>query len=244
MQWSKEKIEKQYNEYFPDEKTKAEAFDKIAERYYYANFGTMSKSDFETLLFSIYLERILEKHEENINMYSDYTLSKLLGVPQSRISSLKVRKELLYPYEKFDWKKSFERISDRAIYENGRIKLFIPDRNLYLELKNAIEMSGGFIEVQLTTNLLQVPLSYFLDLLVAISEEKDRKELLENIKDVIQEKNKDIEFMEKEPIGKALQRQMPKLIIDLISECIPVFGGAVKVIAENLFRAVSCDESY
>lgn len=162
MQWSKEKIKKQYNEYFPDEKTKAEAFDKIAERYYYANFGTMSKSDFETLLFSIYLERILEKHEENINMYSDYTLSKLLGVPQSRISSLKVRKELLYPYEKFDWKKSFERISDRAIYENGRIKLFIPDRNLYLELKNAIEMSGGFIEVQLTTNLLQVPLSYFL----------------------------------------------------------------------------------
>lgn len=244
MQWSKEKIEKQYNEYFPDEKTKAEAFDKIAERYYYANFGTMSKSDFETLLFSIYLERILEKHEENINMYSDYTLSKLLGVPQSRISSLKVRKELLYPYEKFDWKKSFERISDRAIYENGRIKLFIPDRNLYLELKNAIEMSGGFIEVQLTTNLLQVPLSYFLDLLVAISEEKDRKELLENIKDVIQEKNKDIEFMEKEPIGKALQKQMPKLIIDLISECIPVFGGAVKVIAENLFRAVSGDESY
>lgn len=243
MQWSKEKIEKQYNEYFPDEKTKAEAFDKIAERYYYANFGTMSKSDFETLLFSIYLEQILEKHEENINMYSDYTLSKLLGVPQSRISSLKVRKELLYPYEKFDWKKSFERISDRAIYENGRIKLFIPDRNLYLELKNAIEMSGGFIEVQLTTNLLQVPLSYFLDLLVAISEEKDRKELLENIKDVIQEKNKDIEFMEKEPIGKALQKQMPKLIIDLISECIPVFGGAVKVIAENLFRAVSGDES-
>ena len=32
-------------------KNKAKAFDKIAERYYLGNFGTMQKSDFEVLLF-------------------------------------------------------------------------------------------------------------------------------------------------------------------------------------------------
>ena len=161
MTWSREEIHKKYEEFFPDEKTKARAFDKIAERYYCANFGTMTKSDFETLLFSIYLEQILNKNESDFSQYSDYTLSKLLGVTQSKISSLKVKKELLYPYEKFNWKESFRRISDKAVYENGKIKLFIPDRNLYLELKNAIEARGGFVEVQLTANLLQVPLSYF-----------------------------------------------------------------------------------
>ena len=39
---------------------------------------------------------------EDMNTYSDYTLSKLLGITQNRISSLKVKKELIYPYQGFD----------------------------------------------------------------------------------------------------------------------------------------------
>ena len=42
-----------YNELFPDEKSKAEVFDKIAEHFYRKNFGTMSKTDMETLMFSL-----------------------------------------------------------------------------------------------------------------------------------------------------------------------------------------------
>lgn len=89
-----------------------------------------------------------------MNAYSDYTLSKQLGITQSKISNLKVRKELLYPYEKFNWRESLLQISNRAVYENRNIKLYIPDRNLFLEIKNAIEEQGGFIEIQLSQNLL------------------------------------------------------------------------------------------
>ena len=76
---NKKELEEKYNEYF-SQKDKAEAFDEIAKRYYFANFGTMSKSDLETLLFSIYIERILDVDQENLELYSDYTLSKQLGV--------------------------------------------------------------------------------------------------------------------------------------------------------------------
>lgn len=132
---SKEKSVTEFNKLFSDDKEKAAAFDKIAEKFYFANFGSTSKSDIETLMFSIYIEQILKTEENNFDAYSDYTLSKLLGITQSKVSSLKVRKELQYPFDKFEWRNSLARIADRAVYEDGKIKLFIPDRNLYLEVK-------------------------------------------------------------------------------------------------------------
>jgi hypothetical protein len=71
-------FQQQYNELFSSESEKAKAFDKIAEQYYYGNFGRMQKADFETLIFSLYLDRILDKSEQNMLSYSDYTLSKYL----------------------------------------------------------------------------------------------------------------------------------------------------------------------
>ena len=235
----KDESSKLYEQYFPTAEEKAKAFDKIADRYYHANFGTMSKSDLETLLFSIYLEQILDKKESNIDAYSDYTLSKLLGVPQSKISTLKVKKQLSYPYGKFNWKESLKRISSNAVYEDGKIKLFIPDRNLYLEVKNAIETYGGFVEVQLTANLLQVKVNYFLDLMVAISEEADQNKIREELRAKIKEQNKDIALIEHESFGQLLKRIAPEVIAELIGGCIPVFGGAVKVIAENCLKKIT-----
>lgn len=227
-----------YNELFDTVEKKAEAFDKIAEKYYRSNFGATSKSDFDVLMFSLYIEAILKRGQRDFSSYSDYTLSKQLGITQAKVSNLKVKKELLYPHDGFIWQQSLLSISDKALYEDGKIKLFVPDRNLYLEIKNAIEEMGGFVEVQLTSNLLQVRLAYFLDLMVAISEETSRDTLRTNIKKKIEESIKDVTVVEKEPFGKALQKQAPEMIIDIIGDCIPVFGDIVKDIAKNLLASV------
>ena len=71
---TQEKAKEKYDELFATEADKAAAFDEIARRFYFANFATMSKSDFETLLFSLYLEQILNCSENNYDAYSDYTL--------------------------------------------------------------------------------------------------------------------------------------------------------------------------
>ena len=42
---------------FFDEKSKCDAFDRIAE-HFFLNFGSMQKSEFELLLFSIYTDRL------------------------------------------------------------------------------------------------------------------------------------------------------------------------------------------
>lgn len=233
-----EKAEKKYHELFPTDKEKAEAFDLIAGKYYYMNFGSTSKTDFDVLMFSIYLERILADKQNVSSDYSDYTLSKLLGITQTKVSNLKVKKELLYPNNEIRWKETLLTISDRAIFENNQIKLYVPERIVFLEVKNAIEELGGFVEIQLTPNLLQVNLAFFLDLMVSISEKEDRAEIRNKIRERIAKNEKDSEELKKQPFGKLLRSKAPNMIIDVIGECIPVFGGVVSSIATNVYNVL------
>ncbi len=216
-----------YQELFSDEKSKAKAFDLIAQNYYFGNFGTMQKSDFDVLMFSIYLERILEQSEEDMNAYSDYELSKLLGITQSRVSTLKVKKQLKYPYTGFDWKRSFQRVSKNARYENGKIKIHIPDKNLFLELQNAIEKEGGYVEIQLNSKLLQVSPEYFVDLMAAVSEEKDRKIIRKKLRDKLRaaENKKDIQYIEELTPEENLKNFLSAGAASLIPDLLKYFIG-------------------
>ena len=78
----------------------------------------------DVLTFSIYIERILDKSQDNFSAYSDYTLSKQLGITQTSVSNLKVKKELQYPYKDFDWRKRLADISKNTIYDEGRYVVF------------------------------------------------------------------------------------------------------------------------
>lgn len=231
-------LKSRYEELFNSDEQKAKAFDKIAECYYLKNFGSVSKADIDLLMFSIYIEEILCKTEDDINTYSDYTLSKDLGIPQSRIRNLKERKELKYPYPEFDWRRSFERFSRNAIYEDGKIKLELRDKNLYNELKNCIENVGGFVDIQLNSTLLQVPLKCYVDFLCELEEEKNRKEIQNELKQIL-EKNK-IEYHNDKTIKEQLIESginiTENLICDIIEE-IP-FGNTVRSIVENTSKLI------
>lgn len=222
-----------------DNSVKASAFDKIAEQYYEGNFGTMMKSDFETLLFHLYIERILEKDESNFSAYSDFRLSKELGISQSKISNLKIKKQLQYPRE-FKWREAFSKVSSHARYENGKIKIQIPDINLYYEIKNAIEEEGGFVDLTLTPKLLQVSPEYFLDLLVAVEEDEKRDKLRKKLREEIREKNKDVEFLESEPLGKQLTDAGIEIVVGVIQKIVPISSENLKKVANNVVEELKC----
>lgn len=194
---------KRYNELFPDIESKAEAFDKIASCFYAGNFGMMAKSDIEVLMFHLYIEQVLKIDEYNFNTYSDFRMSKELGVSQNKISTLKVKKQLQYP-RNFDWKESFRRASQKVRYDKGQIIFQVPDINLYYEIKNAIEEHNGYVDVSLTPKLLKVPLEYFLDLMISVSDEYTRKELKKDIRREYRKYNGEKEFIEEETIHKQL----------------------------------------
>ena len=207
---------------------------EIEKLYFNKNFGSTSKVDFETMLFSKYLE-----HRVNAKLsYDDFSLSKELGITQSRIRALKERVSVKYGKEDYDWRVDFLKLTEHAIYEDEKIKLRIPERSLYLEIKNAIELNGGYVEILPTPNLLQVRLPYFFDLILSISGDEKKEDMIKSLKSTMSLNNDEVKLLERQSFGKALADKTPEIIIDAIGECIPIFGGVTKSIAKNLLEVV------
>lgn len=146
---------------------KADAFDSISELYFDRNFGSTSKSDFETLLFSIYIEHLIK----NGLPYDDYIMSKTLGITEKRVRALKERKQLKYPFE-FDWKESFAHLVKNAKYDDvtKTVKLSIEDVNLLKEVRHFVSTKGWYDEVQLNPRLFQCKLDCFLMICTELDE--------------------------------------------------------------------------
>ena len=226
-------------------KDKAQLFDKIAENYYNANFGYFSKSQIDLLMFSIYLDKLIDAKQN----FDDYTISKQLGVVQSTVRQLKKKKQLIYP-RKYNWYDAFLEYSEHAVFDGtDRIIINIPDPNVHLELQHAIEEMGGFVEVQLNSKLLKIPPGYYIELLLKIyqldsrSDEKTAKKFKEEF---IKELNKryleasklNEEFTDKTFLTK-LKEQGLKIGLDILSDIIPggtVIQSAIKAISGNLFN--------
>lgn len=227
---------KHYRDIFSEDADKAAAFDRIAEVCYARNFGRMSKTDFETLLFDIYLSQLLKHTDtDDFRKYSDYRLSKELGITQSKVSNLKVRRQLQYQPE-LDWKRALKQISENARYEGEKIKLQIPDINIYYELKNAIEETGGFVEVTLTPKLLQVSPEYFINLLTEAAEsEKDRDTIKTELRKALEKHYGDTAFLNERSLQEKL-KELPatatKEVLKAVMSGITANISTGKVIAE------------
>ena len=147
---------------------KAKAFDRIAERFYKRNFSTLSKTDMDTLMFDIYIEQLLDKGLP----HDDYNMSKALGISQSRIRTLKVRKELQYPRENFNWVDAFAEDLKKASFdkESKKVKVLISDVNVLSELRYFVEKNGWYDEYQLNPRLFQCRIDFFVDMIHKLEE--------------------------------------------------------------------------
>lgn len=190
-----------YDTLFCDQKDKAEAFDILANQFYTGRFGAMAKSDIEVLLFHLYLEQCFKKGHP----CDDYTLSRELGIPQSRIRSLKVKKQLQYPRAEFDWKELFIECIPRARYDNvGKmVKLHVSDVVVLEELRHYIEKQGWYDEYQLNPKLFQCKADIFIKLCMDL--EGNESVILDDAaKEALEKLKKSAKEDEKSAIGKIL----------------------------------------
>lgn len=146
------------------ENEKIALFDKIDELYFHRNFGCTSKSDFETLLFSEYINSCISQGLPN----DDYSLAKELGITQSRVRALKERKELKYPTHSDNkwWMEALAEAGRNAKYDDTDhyIKFIIQDVNVMNEVRHYIESVGWFDEVSLNRKLIRIPLDCFAEI--------------------------------------------------------------------------------
>lgn len=146
---------------FTDEE-KIALFDKIEELYFNKNFGSTNKADLEVLFFSTYIDHCIDAGE----LYDDYTLSKVLGITQTRIRTLKEKKELKYPRNGFKWEEAFAKAVENAKYDecDHYVKMIIQDINVMNEVRYLIEQKGWYDECSLNRKLLKIPLDCFIEI--------------------------------------------------------------------------------
>lgn len=218
---------------------KVTIFDKIAELYFNRNFGSMSKSDFETFMFSEYIEHCLR----NDIPFDDYSLSKELGITQSRIRSLKERKELKYPYKDFDWKSVFADSVENAKYDekDHYVKFIIQDVNVMNEVRHYIEEKGWYDECSLNKKLLRIPLDCFIEICVdddSINNlfNEDAKKAVEKIE---KSDNRIAGFLKDFSIDglKAFAMSAGKEALLAVLQCLP-FGGPASIAIRFLSQAI------
>lgn len=202
---------------------KAEYFDRIASHFYNANFGQLSKSDMEILMFDIYIDKMISMHKNDsgtidYNKCSDYRISKDLGITQQRVRNLKIKKQLRNPVE-YDWKCALAGLIKNARYDEAthKITLNIPDPNLYLEIQNYLEEQGAYIEKQLNSKILQMRAEYFLELSLMLEPEANRKDIIKAIKNDIKQSHKDNIVLDEKHIGKTFLSKGLDLIITIMN---------------------------
>ena len=165
-------MSKEYKDIFSTEE-KVALFNEIANCYYKCNFGSLSKSEIDLLMFKFYYEKMMSENTNDdgtldYNAISDYQIAKRLGITESRVRSFKVKYHLKYG-DDFEWKKAFAKLVSNARYEKETHKIIvnIPDPILYNEIQNFIEENGAYVEKQLNSKILQIRVEYFIELVVS-----------------------------------------------------------------------------
>ena len=137
---------------------------------------------------------------------------------------------------------SFVRICGNARYENGKMRLNLRDKNLYYELKNQIDESGGFVETTLTQNLLVVTPAEFFGIIEQLSGKEEVAELKKALKKKYQEDEDFCRKLEQEPTGKVLKQKfgnaMVNIVCDVMAEALPLPVGIAAKALKAGFNAV------
>lgn len=148
---------------------------EITEHYFNHNFGSMSKSDLETLLFHLYEDNLtkrrkdaeIELSDKSMSSWEsdDYTLSKALGITQSRVRALKERSALKYPQkEELDFRDGILSVIKSAYYckSDKKMHCFINDVIAQIEIRHYLETKFMFDEFSLNPKVMVLtPKAFF-----------------------------------------------------------------------------------
>lgn len=152
---------------------------EIQEKCLNRNFGTLSKSEFDLLLFHYYL---LDLKTRNGDAYvSDYDIGKQLGLTIQRVRSLRER-DALKSDSNDNWKEDFKDCLKYARCDEEGVKILVPDVNVIKEVRHHLEVQHLFDEFHLNPKVLECRYDVLVAFWVSLenqSEEGSGAELLD-----------------------------------------------------------------
>lgn len=141
----------------------AEAFHKIASRFYERNFGAASKTEIELIMFGILVEKAPE--------LSDLALAKRLGITPQMVSNRRTKLALRNDLESCDWAESLLKVLDSGTYvlretKSGcEMKIMFPSKMAVYEFEDALRGCGHYFDNSFNSLVVVAPMSAIFHLL-------------------------------------------------------------------------------
>ena len=132
-------------------------FLEIASHYYNKNFGTMSKSELDLLMFKVFYDAVNRENDDSL--LTDVSLAIELGITKQKVKSLKERMFLKYSSDSdFDWKKEMrDYISNSSVeYDErtGKFTILVSNPRLGYEVENFLETNRLITDYSHNSKLL------------------------------------------------------------------------------------------
>lgn len=221
------------------------AFEILKDNYYKGNFGSLSKSEIDLLMFKFYIEDLIKQNQRDdgtvdYSQISDYKIARVLGITPQRVRNLKIKKELVFPQQDFNWKDSLRRVleNENAIkVENNNIKVNIPDPNLFLAIQDYIESNGGYVDIHLNSKILSVRKEDFMILFALIGTEEECKA----VEKIINEEYKKINKSGGETLSKI--QMISEILCNGVSAATDIASlftsaGSIAKVVTNVFSKI------
>lgn len=137
------------------------------------DFGSFSKADYEVLMFTVFLDCIEGEPK-------DYEISIQLGIPESKVRSLRLKSQLQYPRD-IKWEENLVTAIEHGTYDNvtKMITVTIEDPSVRNKIRFEVESRFGTVNLSLNSKHLVLPVESFL--ILAACAEKDTDATLKKL---------------------------------------------------------------
>jgi len=148
-----------------NEQEKHEFAEQFVERYLAQGFGSLPKSEIDLLVFHLLTKTHAYRGKSN------YEISSLLKIPESRVKTLRMNSAL--KYEDINSKSVLSRIIQRFVeseqfaeFEGGKVELSLEDPIEKRELENFLKVRGHHAEYTLNSEVLRISTVRLFELIV------------------------------------------------------------------------------
>ncbi len=137
---------------------------RAIQSYIKRGFGSMNKNDFEVFIFNQWLS--FENNKEK----SDYTISRELRIPESKVKRLRYESSLVYSEYENDnqrLRNEFYENLKNAKYKADSQKLYflVPDKLVRQYINDVLENDGRYLESSLTSSSVSIYINDFIYLI-------------------------------------------------------------------------------
>ena len=194
-------------------------------------FGSFSKSDYEILMFTIFLDSL--KKPAN-----DYDISLELGITESKVRSLRIKSQLAYP-KKLNWQDELLAAMQNYYFDPSAntLTIMIEDPSVQNLISHKIEQAHGIVKLAFNKKHLELPIGSYVMLALEAEKEqgsdKAEKDILKEINSQLQKENTLVQKVTKENLPSTFLSKFkdPSAILGIISIVVDHFSPENRIIS-------------